>query len=64
MSINKYNTEGYYDPTTYEALTRISIGEKADKKSAFRPLVYICSPFSRDVEKNITKAREFCRFAL
>ncbi|WP_394870336.1 DUF7768 domain-containing protein [Clostridium butyricum] len=64
MGINKYNTEGYYDPTTYEALTRISIGEKAEKKSAFRPLVYICSPFSGDIENNITKARRFCRFAL
>ena len=23
MSINKFNSEGYYDPTTYEALTNI-----------------------------------------
>jgi hypothetical protein len=24
MSINKYNAEGYYDPTAYEALSRFS----------------------------------------
>ena len=23
MGVNKYNSEGYYDPTAYEALTRI-----------------------------------------
>jgi hypothetical protein len=61
MSINKYNAEGYYDPTAYEALSRI---ERESKKMPFRPLVYICSPYSGDVEKNVKKAREHCRFAL
>lgn len=31
---------------------------------AYRPLVYICSPYSRDVESNLQRARTFCRFAL
>ena len=61
MSINKFNAEGYYDPTAYEALTRI---ERESKKMSFRPLVYICSPYSGDVEENVKKAREHCRFAL
>ena len=61
MAINKYNSEGYYDPTTYEALSNI---EKEIKKSNFRPLVYICSPFSGEVERNIKRAREFCRHAI
>ncbi len=61
MSIRKYNAEGYYDPTAHEALTHI---EKEAKKMPFRPLVYICSPYSGDVEKNVKKAREHCRFAL
>ena len=61
MSINKYNSEGYYDPTAYEALTRI---ERESKKMTYRPLVYICSPYSGDVEENVKKAREYCRFAL
>ena len=29
MGVNKYNAEGYYDPTAYEALTRI---ERESKK--------------------------------
>ena len=29
MSINKFNSEGYYDPTTYEALTNIEKEERA-----------------------------------
>lgn len=61
MSINKFNSVGYYDPTTYEALTRV---EKEKKKAAFKPLVYICSPFSGDMENNIKKAREFCKFVI
>lgn len=36
MSINKFNSEGYYDPTTYEALTNIEKEERALR--AFRPI--------------------------
>ena len=64
MGINKYNSEGYYDPTPHEALTNIIREEKAEKKSAFKPLVYICSPYSGDVDGNVKKARAFCRFTL
>jgi len=64
MGVNKFNSEGYYDPTTYEALTNVIREEKAERKSAFKPLVYICSPFAGDVERNIKRAREFCRFAI
>lgn len=49
MSISKFNPEGYYDPTTYEALTNI---EAQERKARFRPLVFICSPFSGDEQKN------------
>lgn len=62
MSINKFNSEGYYDPTAYEALTTVVQEEKAAK--AFRPLVYICSPYSGDVESNIKSARRYSRFAV
>ena len=44
MGINKFNCEGYYDPTAYEALTRIE--NEARKLRSFRPVVYICSPLS------------------
>lgn len=62
MSINKFNSEGYYDPTTYEALTTIEQEERVAR--AFRPIVYICSPFAGDIETNIKAARRFSRFAV
>ena len=62
MNINKFNSEGYYDPTAYEALTAVEQEEKAAK--AFRPLVYICSPYSGNVESNIKSARRYSRFAV
>lgn len=31
---------------------------------AYRPLVYVCSPLSGNVEANTERARAFCRFAL
>ena len=62
MSINKFNSEGYYDPTAYTALTVI---EKEEKELlAFRPIVYICSPFAGDVSKNTENARRYSRFAV
>lgn len=71
MSINKYNSEGYNDPTTYEALTNIDKQDKAAKKAAhfclsekYRPLVYICSPYSGTITKNVKRTRKFCHFSL
>ena len=55
MNISKYNSEGYPDPTAYEALKSIS---------SFRPIVYICSPYAGDVEGNVKKARGYCRAAI
>lgn len=54
MSVSKFNHEGYYDPTTYEALTNI---EAEERKAKFRPLVFICSPFSGNEQTNIENAR-------
>lgn len=42
MSISKYNSEGYPDPTAHGALEIIEQEEHALR--AFRPIVYICSP--------------------
>ncbi|WP_242838688.1 DUF4406 domain-containing protein [Eubacterium sp. AB3007] len=36
----------------------------ANNKRTYRPLVYICSPLSGDVEGNMEKVRRYCRFAL
>ena len=62
MSVDKFNSEGYYDPTAYEALSIIEKEERALR--AFRPIVYICSPFSGEGEKNIKAAQEYSRFAV
>ena len=63
MGINKYNSEGYYDPTVYEALSNIEKEEKAARR-VYRPLVYICSPYAGDVERNVNMARIYSRFAV
>ena len=63
MSVSKFNAEGYYDPTTYEALTNWEREEK-QKARAYRPLVFICSPYAGDVARNIENARRYCGFAV
>ena len=50
------NSEGYSDPVAGEAIRR------ADR--FWRPLVYICSPYSGDIEENTRNARRYCRFAV
>ncbi len=59
---SKRNSEGYFDPTAYEALAKIEKEAKAQR--AFRPLVYICSPLSGAVKRNRENARRYCRFAV
>jgi hypothetical protein len=63
MSINKKNAEGYSDPTAYEALSAAARAEKA-KARPYRPLVYICSPFAGNVERNTLNTRQYSRFAV
>ena len=65
MGVDKFNHEGYFDPTTYEALTNIHREEMAaDKKAAYLPLVYVCSPYAGDVETNVKNAKRYSRFAV
>ncbi len=63
MEISRFNSEGYHDPTTYEALSKIRKEELAEKR-AYRPLVYICSPLAEDMDGNMEKARRYCKFAV
>ena len=62
MSITKFNNEGYYDPTAYAGLSAVEKEERAAK--AFRPIVYICSPYAGNIEVNTANARRYCRFAI
>ena len=63
MNIERCNSEGYADPTAFEAMTKITKEEKA-KNSAFRPLVYICSPYSGEIETNVEAAKRYSRLAV
>ena len=62
MSVDKFNSEGYYDPTAYEAMSTVEKEERALR--AFRPIVYICSPYAGESEKNGKAAQEYSRFAV
>lgn len=62
---SKYNAEGYYSPTEYEAFTNIEKEERtAAKAAAFRPIIYICSPYFGDTKTNVENAKRYSRFAV
>lgn len=61
MSVNKFNAEGYHDPTVFEALSNIEKEEKQKKK---KKIVFICSPFAGDIEGNTRRAKRYGRFAV
>ena len=54
--IDYKNSEGYPDPTAYEALKNI--------EGHYYKMVYICSPYAGEVELNSAKARIYSRFAI
>lgn len=49
MGIDKFSSEGYYDPTTYVALTNVHREEVAAEKR-LPTLVYVCSPYAGDIK--------------
>lgn len=61
MDKNILNAEGYNDVTAYKAINNVA---KADKQSAYLPLVYICSPYRGDVDANVMRARRYSYFAV
>lgn len=62
---NKYNNEGYYSPTEFEAMCHLEHEEKVSRRAAkFRPLVYICSPYRGNTNHNIEMAQKYSRFAV
>ena len=71
MKLSKFNREGYRDPTAYDALEGMDEGRHRRRSSKprqerqpYRPIVYVCSPFSGDVQTNIENARKYSRFAV
>ena len=59
--MDRFNNEHYADPTPQQTLSIIETEREAMK--TYRPLVYICSPYSGDVAGNVENARRYCRFA-
>ena len=72
MRISKYNSEGYHDPTTYEAFRSIDKAQRESQLSSlakrvpgYRPMVFICSPYAgEDCPANVKNARRYCRHAV
>lgn len=62
MGIDFKNSERYPDPTAYAAMK--AIDDECRALRAFRPIVYICSPFAGDVEANVAAARRYSRYAV
>lgn len=63
MNQEYLNGSGYPDPTPYEAFRAMEAEEKKAAR-AYRPIVYICSPYAGDIEKNVERARLYSRFAV
>lgn len=59
MGVEYVNPEGYADPVPYQAISNI---EKEQKR--YRPIVYICSAYSGDVDINTKRARQYSRYAV
>lgn len=59
MGVAYTNAEGYADPVPYQAINNMD-----KKQKRYRPIVYICSAFSGDVEGSVKKARAYSRFAV
>ena len=57
MGADKFNGSGCFDETVYKVMRR----EKRKKRLS---LVYICSRYAGDVEKNVDAAKKYCRFVL
>ncbi len=64
VSRKYFNSEGYPDPTPCEAFKNIDREIRASGRSPnYRPVVFICSPYAGQIEKNIENARKYSRIA-
>lgn len=63
MGNERLNASGYPDPTPYEAFKAMEREERKAER-AFRPIVYVCSPYAGDIGANVARARTYSRFAV
>ena len=59
MNKEMFNASGCRNLTAYEAIRNVS----KEEKLPFMPLIYICSPYSGNIEQNIKKAARYAEFA-
>lgn len=59
-----YTPEYYPDPTGALAVDRVAAAVPRFMPRKDIGMVYICSPFAGDVERNKKQARRYCRFAV
>lgn len=59
IGIDKKNAEGYEDLTAYAAIKAADV-----QKLHFRPIIYVCSPYSGDITGNTKRARQYSRFVV
>lgn len=54
------NSEGYPDPVMGAVLSKVM----REEKQKYKRLVYICSPYAGDIEKNTELAKRYCKKAI
>lgn len=59
--MNRYNSEGYPDPTAAMALAHVAQNERAN---GTKPCVFVCSPFAGNIPKNTQNARRYMKYAV
>lgn len=59
MGVRYKNPEGYADPVPFYAISNMNTVKKR-----YMPMAYICSAYGGNVEENVRKAREYCRYAV
>lgn len=59
--MDRYNSEGYQDPTAADALENAAREEKA---KGVKPCVFICSPYAGDVKRNTRNAKRYLKYAV
>ena len=48
----------------YSQRQQKAVIEEEKRKARFRPIVYVCSPYVGDTEKNTANVRRYCRFVV
>lgn len=59
--MNKYNNEGYPDPTAAVTLGNVARDEWANGS---KPCVFVCSPYNGDVKRNTQNTMRYMKYEI